>query len=80
MIPHIPDVKDPERWEKCLKISGLFIAAMSVFGFFVGTIAGAADPGGGWAAWRVGLLVAVIFASAAVLISLIGSAMHIGDF
>lgn len=76
----IPDVEEPEKWEKCLKISGLFIGGMFLFGLFVGTIAGAADPGGGWAAWRVGLLVGVIFASASVLISLFASAAHIGDW
>lgn len=76
----IPDVEEPEKWEKCLKISGLFIAAMFVFGFLVGTIAGVADPDGGWAAWRVGLLSAVIAASAAVVLSFIASAVHIGDW
>ena len=76
----IPDVEEPEKWEKCLKISGLFIGGMFVFGLFVGTIAGVADPDGGWAAWRVGLLVAVIFASAATVLSIIASGAHIGDW
>jgi hypothetical protein len=73
------DVAEPDKWLKCVKLSAVFIAAMFFLGLVIGTLAGVADPDGGWAAWRVGLFVAAIFAAAATLLAFIASAFHIGD-
>lgn len=66
-----------ERAERALKWSSVSVAiAFSVSGFF-GTVIGIADPDGGWAAWRVGLLTATIAAAVVFVISLVMSVAYI---
>lgn len=69
----------PERWEKSLKLSGLFVMVAFAVGYMVGLLGALASPGDGWASWRVGLLVGVIFAAVAFIASVIATAMYVSD-